>query len=116
MVCRELSTRRPTTSPAAAVSGRPRVSDQTRRACASSSRTSAARFASAASAFFQPRSVGDSRRAVHTLGRGSAAKSSPYRRASRSSTWRRRISRTILATGAPRRSVEPTGCSEAGGR
>ena len=34
----ELSTRRATTSPAAAVSGRPRVSDQTRRACASSSR------------------------------------------------------------------------------
>ena len=52
----ELSTRRATTSPAAAVSGRPRVSDQTRRACASSSRTSATRFASAASSSFQPRS------------------------------------------------------------
>ncbi len=52
MACTELSTRRVTTSPAAAVSGRPRVSDQTRRASASSSRISATRFACAASCCF----------------------------------------------------------------
>ena len=49
-------------------------------------------------------------------GRGSAAESSPSRRARRSPTWRPRILRTIRARGASARSVEPIVCSRAGGR